>query len=60
MASQRAPELEPPTPAVQRDRGGYNPELSAEAKAALEAGLRSAATGRTVYLGSFEQYADDE
>ncbi len=29
------------------------------AKAAVEQGLADAAAGRTVYLGSFAQYADD-
>lgn len=34
--------------------------LSPEARAALEAGLESARTQPSVYLGSFAQYADDD
>ena len=49
--------LEPFTEIPARERWVYeNPEILAS----LERGLKDAAEGRTTYLGSFAQYADEE
>ena len=49
--------LEPFTEIPLRERWVYeNPEVLAS----IERGLKDSANGRTVYLGSFAQYADEE